>query len=48
MMLLPVEGVILCDQVKSLDWMARQAERFSVLPDGTVREVLLKVGTLLA
>jgi len=45
---LPVEGVILCDQVKSLDWRARQAEKISILPEESIRAILLKVGTLLA
>ena len=45
---LPVEGVILCDQVKSLDWRAMQAEKISILPEESIRAILLKVGTLLA
>jgi mRNA interferase MazF len=44
---LPVHGVILADQVKSLDWAARDAELLCVLPAGTMREVLQKLGTLL-
>ncbi len=44
---LPVDGVILCDQVISLDWRARQAERVSALSEETMREISLKVGTLL-
>src|SRR5437899_2611388 len=44
---LPVTGVVLADQVKSLDWRARNAERICVLPDPTIREVLQKLGTLL-
>jgi mRNA interferase MazF len=44
---LGIQGVILSDQVKSLDWRARQAEWASTLPTGTVEEVLLKLSTLL-
>jgi len=44
---LPVKGVILADQVKSLDWKARQAEWMcTLLPDVTT-EVLAKLGVLL-
>lgn len=45
---LPVAGVILADQVKSLDWRARQAEFIMALPGGIVADVLAKLGTLLA
>ena len=45
---LDVTGVILSDQVKSLDWRARQAEFIARLPDEVVAEVLAKLGTLLA
>ncbi len=45
---LEVTGVILSDQVKSLDWKARQAERIVRLPDEIILEVLLKLNTLLA
>ena len=44
---LPVTGVILSDQVKSLDWRAHRAEYICALPDGTVNEVLRKVTALL-
>lgn len=44
---LAVDGVILSDQVKSLDWRARQAELACKLPAGTVAEVLQKLSTLL-
>jgi mRNA interferase MazF len=36
----------LSDQVKSLDWRARQAEWVCRLPPETVEEVLLKLNTL--
>ena len=43
-----VSGVVLSDQVKSLDWRARQAERICRLPPPVVTEVLQKLGALLA
>lgn len=45
---LAVRGAILADQVKSLDWRARQAEFIVALPAATVTEVLQKLGTLLS
>jgi mRNA interferase MazF len=45
---LQVKGAILSDQVKSLDWRARQADRLEQLPSTTVAEVLKKLGALLA
>ncbi len=44
---LPVTGAILSDQVKSLDWRARNAELICALPGETVSEVLEKLGTLI-
>jgi mRNA interferase MazF len=44
---LPINGAILADQVKSLDWRARDAELICRLPSGTVAEVLGKLLTLL-
>ena len=44
---LQISGVILSDQVKSLDWKARQAELICKLPAPTVDEVLQKLNTLL-
>ena len=44
---LPIDGVVLSDQVKSLDWKARQAELACELPSATVAEVLGKISTLL-
>jgi mRNA interferase MazF len=44
---LRVQGVILADQVKSLDWRAREAELMSELPSETIGEVLQKIGVLL-
>ena len=42
-----VTGVVLADQVRSLDWRARQAEPLARVPDLTVREVLARLGRLL-
>jgi len=44
---LPVAGVILSDQIKSLDWHARKAEWVCSLPPQTTAEVLAKSQTLL-
>jgi len=44
---LEISGAILSDQVKSLDWKARQAELVCKLPPATVDEVLQKLSTLL-
>jgi len=45
---LPVTGAILSDQVKSLDWHARNAEWICALPTETISEVLQKLTTLLS
>jgi mRNA interferase MazF len=45
---LPVSGVALADQVKSLDWRARRAESVGTLPATVVAEILSKLRTLLA
>ena len=45
---LPVAGAILSDQVKSLDWHARNAELICTLPEETISEVLQKLVTLLS
>jgi mRNA interferase MazF len=45
---LRVRAVVLADQVKSLDWRARQAEFIGTLPGETVAEVLAKLATLLS
>ena len=44
---LPVGGVVLADQVKSLDWRARKAEFAGRLPADASDEVLGKLGALL-
>lgn len=43
-----VSGVILSDQVKSLDWRARDASFIEALPPASVEEVLRRVATLLS
>lgn len=45
---LGVTGVVLADQVKSLDWRARKAERICTLPREVIAEVLGKLNTLLS
>ena len=44
---LPIKGVVLCDQVKSLDWSARQVRLAARLPAATMDDVLAKVLALL-
>jgi len=42
----PVEGVILSDQIKNLDWISRSAQFACKIPVEILQEVVLKVGTL--
>lgn len=42
-----VTGVILSDQVKSLDWRVRKAEFIGSLPEEVINEVLAKLSILL-
>ena len=44
----PLSGVVLSDQVKSLDWRARKAEIVGRLPATTISEALSKLATLLS
>jgi len=44
---LPVSGVVLADQVKSLDWVARQCACICVLPAHVAAQVLRSLNTLL-
>ena len=44
---LPVEGVVLADQVKSLDWRAREVQLAARLPESASAEVLGKLAVLL-
>ena len=45
---LRVGGVVLSDQVKSLDWKSRRAEFACKLPEALTHEVSEKLGTLLS
>ena len=44
---LPVSGVILSDQVKSLDWRRRNTAKICKLPSQTVERVLKRVKKLI-
>jgi mRNA interferase MazF len=44
---LNVTGVILCNQIKSLDWRMRQAELLAQLSPQTMSQVLQKINTLI-
>jgi mRNA interferase MazF len=45
---LEVAGVVLADQLKSLDWRARRAARIAIVPDSVLAEVLAKIRPLVA
>jgi len=45
---LAVSGVVLADQLKSLDWHARKAKHIGNLPPHVLREVLQKAAALVA
>jgi mRNA interferase MazF len=38
-----VEGVVLCDQLKSLDWKARNARIISTLPGRSLKEIQARI-----
>jgi len=44
---LPIEGVILSDQVKSLDWQHRQVTFICKIPEETLAEVVSKMELLI-
>ena len=44
---MPVTGVVLSDQVKSLDWQARDCTLVCSIPDAVVSQVLRRLNTLL-
>ena len=44
---LPVAGVVGADQVKSLDWRAREATRIAAVPEEIVTQVVGRLRTLL-
>lgn len=45
---LAVAGVVLADQLRSLDWSVRDIERIGVLPPELVEEVLARASALLS
>jgi len=45
---LKISGVVLSDQVKSLDWRAREAQIADVAPESTTAEVMGKLNVLLS
>ena len=44
---LPITGAVLADQIKNLDWRARNAELICVISNETIAEVLVKLETLI-
>ncbi|MDX2076740.1 MAG: type II toxin-antitoxin system PemK/MazF family toxin [bacterium] len=44
---LAVAGVVLADQVKSLDWQGRDAKFIDRVPDSVLKHVLAKLNSLL-
>lgn len=42
-----VEGAILCDQIKSLDWRARNARRVGSVPQSVMQEVTARILALI-
>ncbi|HSL83693.1 MAG TPA: endoribonuclease MazF [Thermoanaerobaculia bacterium] len=42
-----IQGVVLADQVKSLDWRVREASRIEAAPASVLAEVLARIHTLL-
>ncbi|WP_134705028.1 endoribonuclease MazF [Ammoniphilus sp. YIM 78166] len=45
---LPIEGAILSDQVKSLDWQSRKAIFICKVPAETLEEVISKISLLIS
>ncbi|MEX1029170.1 MAG: endoribonuclease MazF [Paenibacillaceae bacterium] len=45
---LPIEGAILSDQMKSLDWQSRQATFICKVPVETLNEVISKIDILIS
>jgi mRNA interferase MazF len=41
------EGAILCDQIKSLDWRARNARRIGSVPPSVMQEVTARILALI-
>lgn len=45
---LAIEGVVLADHVKSLDWRAREVKRAGSIPEATLAEIVGKLSALLS
>ena len=45
---LPVAGAVLADQIKSVDWRARQARFLCALPANTLSDVLKRATVLVS
>jgi mRNA interferase MazF len=43
----PITGVVLSDQVKSLDWKTREAEFIGKLDDLTMEKIIALIGTII-
>jgi mRNA interferase MazF len=43
----PIQGVVLADQLRTIDWRARRAKVASQLPAPAIADVLAKLATLL-
>jgi mRNA interferase MazF len=44
---LPISGVVLADQVRSMDWRSRSTAKICTIPEPAMAEILAKLGTLL-
>ena len=44
---LPVQGVVLADQIRSLDWRRRRAKFIARIPDSLLEDVTAKVAVLI-
>ena len=44
---LRIKGVVLSDQIKSLDWRARKVEFICKVPEDTTKEVIKKLNVLI-
>ena len=45
---MPVQGVVLVDQLRSLDYRGRRAERIAALPTDLCQDILARARTMLA
>jgi mRNA interferase MazF len=43
-----VSGVVLADQIKSIDWQVRRAEFVCKVPDNIMEEILAKIQVLIS